>query len=226
MDFLNFEIIEKGGPMMWPLLIMGLIGLTLSIERAIYLHKGKIRAGEFLTGIKNLLRKRRLVEALTVCEETEAPVAHVVKAALLNYDQDEGRMIGAVQEAAMVEIPNLERRVGTIAMIARVAPVVGLLGTVLGMYMGFSALEGEGAYAHMGVLSGYVKEAILSTVVGLMLSVMSLVMHHFLDGRVRALVQDMEWVGHDILQFLLRDLPEEDKNEVKDSKDSKVVGYE
>jgi len=194
---------------MWPMLLLGLVGLTFAIERSIFLHKGKIRAGEFLAGIKNLLRKRRLVEALTVCEEMPTPVANVIKAALINHDQDEHKMMAAVQSAALVEMPNLQRRIGTISMIAKVAPLMGLLGTVVALFMGFQALEADGNFVSASLLSGFVAQSLITTATGLSIAVIAWVTHHFLDGRVRSIVHDMEWVAHDMLQFLLRDLPGE-----------------
>ena len=112
---------------MWVLLVLGLLCLMLVIERTLYLHRGQIRSTAFISGIKNILAKRRIVEALTVCEETPGPVAAVVKAALLHADDDADTMRFHVQEAAIVELPALERRLGSIAAVAQVAP--GLLVT-------------------------------------------------------------------------------------------------
>ncbi len=123
------------------LLLLALVGIFLFVERVIYLHRGQIRSTAFLNGIKNILAKRRLVEALTVCEETPGPVAAVVKAALLHADEPAESMRFHVQEAAIVELPALERRLGAIAAIAQVAPLVGLLGTVLGMVSTFLAVQ-------------------------------------------------------------------------------------
>src|SRR5438094_443089 len=125
------SLFAKGGPVMWVLAALALVGLMLFIERTLYLHRGHIRAKAFIEGIKNTLAKRRLVEALTICEETPGPVAAVVKAALLHADDSAETLRFHVQEAGIVELPVLERRLGSIAAIAQVAPLVGLLGTVL-----------------------------------------------------------------------------------------------
>src|SRR5690606_31936657 len=98
----NLNLFEQGGPIMWVLLLLSIVGLILFVERALFLHRGQIRSTEFLSGIKNTLRKRRLVEAMTLCEETPGPVANVVKAGLLNYEEDAEKMRFAIQEAALV----------------------------------------------------------------------------------------------------------------------------
>ena len=86
MSAFDFSLFAKGGPMMFVLLGLAVLLLVLFIERLLFLHRGQIRAQAFVDGIKNILAKRRLVEALTVCEETPGPVAAVVKAALLHAD--------------------------------------------------------------------------------------------------------------------------------------------
>ncbi len=75
MSVFDFSLFAQGGPMMWLLLAMGIIALMLFVERALFLHRGQIQSTEFIGGIKNILSKRRIVEALTVCEETPGPVA-------------------------------------------------------------------------------------------------------------------------------------------------------
>jgi biopolymer transport protein ExbB len=205
--YFDLTLLERGGPLMWLLFALSVLGFVFFVERALYLHKGQIGMAEFVEGIKNLARKRRMLEALTVCEETPGPVAAIVKSALLHYREDETRLRGAIQASALVEIPALERRLGTIAAIAKIAPLVGLLGTVLALMDGFLKMEGLGSYANASDFSGEFASALVVTATGLAIAVMAYLAHHFLYGRVRALVHDMEWVGNDMLQFLLVDLP-------------------
>lgn len=186
--------------MMWVLLAFGVALVVLFIERALYLHRGQIRSTAFVSGIKNILAKRRLVEALTVCEETPGPVAAVVKAALLHADEDAEAMRFHVQEAAVVELPALERRIGAIGAIAQVAPLLGLLGTVLGMIATFAAFQRD--YATASALARGMWEALFCTAGGLMLAITAHLALHFLNGRVRAIVRDMEWSGNEIMKYL------------------------
>src|ERR1044071_10443741 len=110
MSGFDFTLLAQGGPMMWVLLALGLLVVMFFLERLLFLHRGQIRAKAFIDGIKNALAKRRLVEALTLCEETPGPVAAVVKAALLHADDSPESLRFHVQEAAVVELPLLERR--------------------------------------------------------------------------------------------------------------------
>jgi biopolymer transport protein ExbB len=203
MSGFDFSLFARGGPMFWVLAVLSLVGVVLFIERVLFLHRGQIRAKSFVDGIKNILAKRRLVEALTVCEETPGPVAAVVKAALLRADATADAMRFHVQEAAVVELPALERRLGAIAAIAQVAPLVGLLGTVLGMITTFVAFEKGGNYAMAGALSAGMWQALIAAAGSLMLAIPAHLAHHFLTSRVRAIVRDVEWSGNEIMKFLL-----------------------
>ena len=203
MSALDFTLFAKGGPMMWVLLALGLLTLMLFIERTLYLHRGQIRSTAFISGIKNILAKRRIVEALTVCEETPGPVAAVVKAALLHADDSADSMRFHVQEAAVVELPALERRLSSIAAIAQVAPLVGLLGTILGMIETYYLFEKGGNYGTAGALSSGMWHALLSVAGSLLLAIPAHLAHHFLSGRVRAIVRDVEWSGNEIMKYLL-----------------------
>ena len=200
MDYFQDNFISQGGPVMYPLLFISLLGFVLFIERSLFLHKGQIGTQDFLSGIKNLVRKKRLVEALTLCEDTPGPRARIMKSALLNYGKSRETIRSAIQSAAIVEIPTLERRIGTIAALARVAPLLGFLGTLIAALQALYLLDSFNGDS--GVLSRLLAEALITSASGLAISVMAMLAYHFLSGRVRALVHDFEWVGHDIHEFL------------------------
>lgn len=200
MEYFQDNFILQGGPVMYPLLFVSLLGFMLFIERSLYLHKGQIGTQDFLSGIKNLVRKKRLVEALTLCEDTPGPMARIVKSALLHFGESRESIRSAIQSAAIVEIPTLERRIGTIAALARVAPLLGFLGTLITALQALYALESFNGDS--GVLSKLLAQALITSATGLAIAVMAMLAYHFLSGRVRALVHDFEWVGHDIHEFL------------------------
>ncbi|MDQ5981139.1 MAG: biopolymer transport protein ExbB [Verrucomicrobiota bacterium] len=205
MTAFSYSVFAQGGPVMWLLMALGVAALVVFAERALYLHRSQIRSVEFLNGIKNLLQKDRLMEALTLCEETPGPVAKLVKAGLRHAGEDEQALRFAVQEAALTELPVLERRVGALAAIAQIAPLLGLLGTLLGMIQTFWLFNQGGNYATPAVLAGGMWEALLTAAAGLAVSIPAHLGRHFLAGRVRVLVHDMEWIGNELMRYLLRD---------------------
>jgi biopolymer transport protein ExbB len=205
MSALSLSLFARGGPVMWLLFFVGLVALGIFVERALFLHRGQIRSTEFLNGIKNLLQKGRLMEALTLCEETPGPVAAVVKAGLRHAKDEEQAMRFAIQEAALVEIPVLERRISALAAITQIAPLLGILGTVLGMIQTFWLFNQGGNYATAAALSSGMWPALLTTAAGLAIAIPAHLAGHFLNSRVRALVHDMEWVSNELMRYLLRD---------------------
>lgn len=205
MTTFSYSVFVKGGPVMWLLVVLGLAAIVLFVERALYLHRAQIRSTEFLNGIRNLLEKGRLMEALTLCEETPGPVAKLVKAGLRHAADDEGTLRHAVQEAALTELPVLERRMGALAAIAQIAPLLGLLGTLLGMIKTFWLFNQGGNYATPAVLAGGMWEALLTAAAGLAVAIPAHLGRHFVAARVRALVHDMEWSGNELMRYLLRE---------------------
>ena len=203
MSGFDFSLLSKGGPMMLAILFMAAVAIVLYIERALFLHRGQIKSKAFLDGIKNTLGNRRLVEAVTLCEETPGPVAAVVKAALMHAGQTPDQLRLAVQEAAIVEIPALERRLGAFAAIGQVAPLVGLLGTLFGMIMTFRAFMQGAEFATATALADGLWQALIVTAASIMLAIPVHLGHHFLAGRVRALTRDMEWAANEIMDYLV-----------------------
>lgn len=198
---------------MWVLLALNLFGLVIFFERLLFLHAGQLKKEEFLAGIKTNLRNRRLVEAVTVCESTPGPVASVVKSILLHCREGEERIRMAAQAAALVEIPTLERRLAVIAVIGRIAPILGIIGTLLGISKAFFGIGGAKAVAfpNFGDFLGGLAEAMLTTIIGLAFAIMAHLAYAFLAGRVRSIVHDMEYAGHNMIEFLLFDLPSEEE---------------
>ena len=202
MDLFEHALIREGGPLMWMLLLMSIIGFIFFVERTLYLHRGHLGVDAFLSGIRNLVRKARLTEALTVCQETPGPIANVVKAALLNFDQSPDRIRTAIQDAALVEIPLLERRIGTIGAIAKVSPLIGLLGTVVAMLEGFLLMGEASGYANASEFADMVAQALTTTAAGLAIAAIAHLAHHFLHGRLRTIVNELEWAANSMIQLL------------------------
>lgn len=192
-----------GGVFVWPLLILAVTGVILFVERFLYLHKGHIHKNKFLAGVKTLVEKDRLIEALTLCEETPGPLTGVIRAALLHSDENPDKISRAIQTVALSEVPLLERRLGGITLVANLGPFLGLLGTGIAALNITKQLNLEGPYLNSAVFAGDLAQALVSTIFGLIVAVCALVGHHVLNGRVNAIILDMEIVGQEILQFLI-----------------------
>jgi len=180
--------------------------LMIFIERALFLHKWQVSSGDFLNGIKNLVDEKRLTEALTTCEDTPGPMVRIVKSGLLNFGKPGEQIQSAIQTAAIVEIPLLERRVGTLFALSRIAPLLGFLGTLIAALQALYQLESINSDGNQ--FSQLLAEALSTSIFGVAIAVFATLGHHFLLGRVRALVHDFEWVGHTVYEILTTDRKE------------------
>jgi len=178
---------------MWYLMIaVAFAGFFVALERFLYLHKGKIRSGDFVAGIVNLLKKGRTVEALSLCEETPGPVAAIVKVGLLNIRKQTPELTLALQSAAAAEIPLLEKRVNTLLFLSGVVQFLGLLGALLVLRRPFEQLAEGGALLSTQVFGAATVAALTWLICALALGIIFYSLYHLLNGRVRALVSEME----------------------------------
>ena len=199
------DIFELGGPMMLPLALLAAAGALIFLERLLYLHKGQIRAVEFVAGIKTALKRRRLLEAVTICDESYGPIPRVVKAALLNSEEPPETMSQAVNIAAANEFALIDRRVSSLALVAKLSPLVGLAGTVLAILQIFRTMA---SYASAAEFSGQIYNALLSSAAGLFIAILAWLGYALINSRVRALAQDIDWSANDIMLFIIRGMPE------------------
>src|SRR5580698_8367530 len=132
------SFIVNGGPMLWVILVASAVAIVVFIERALHCHRAQINSAEFLNGVRTVLKRDNVVEALSICDATPGPVARLVKTAILNRDHGRERVREALEEAGLVEVPRLEEKLNLLATIAQLAPLMGLLGTVLGFFETFT----------------------------------------------------------------------------------------
>ena len=196
------ELMQKGGPVMWVILALSIVGVAVFLERLIYLHRAQVRVGEFLRGLANLVRDDRLEEVRKQCLATPGPVARVVLSAVLARDCPRAELRDIVQEAGQLEVPRLERHLSLLGGIAYAAPLLGLLGTVLGLLEAFYLVSTQGGYATVADLSGAVYQSLISAAAGLAVAIPALIAAGYLNARVQDLVHDMERAGIEMVNLL------------------------
>ena len=217
----GMNLFESIGPLSWPLLLLGVLGITVFFERIFYLQKVQIKANDFLEGILNLLRSGRTLEALTLCEETRGPVPSIIRAGLLYRNRKDDEIRGAIQSVAMVEIPLLEGRQRLLEVIAGLSPLVGLLGTVLAGVNALQVLSTAGRTAESANFAGDLSTALVTTAAGLAISITAYCGRRLLESRTDSVIRDMEWVAHGLFSFLS---VEYEENEPAKSEDSGADG--
>lgn len=197
-------LIENGGPVMWLILACSLLAGVIFLERLLHLHRAQIRTEDFLSGIFNIVNRNNIAEAVSICEETPGPVAHIVRAAVLRHQGSREEIAQHIVEAGTAEIPRLERNLNLMLTLAQVTPLLGLLGTVLGMMHVLLMVEEKAPLVHAGDLSAGLWQALITSAAGLAVAIPTFVGHNFLAGRVESIVLDMERASSEVLGFLVR----------------------
>jgi biopolymer transport protein ExbB len=196
------KLLAHGGPMFWVILFTGTVGIVVFIERFLHCHRSQINSIEFLNGVRTVLKRDNVVEALSICDATPGPVARLVRTAILNRDFGRERIRESLEEAGLTEVARLEERLNLLATIAQLAPLLGLLGTVLGFIEVFMQMEGAGLNAHVGLLSGGVWQALVCAAMGLAVAIPTHAGYNYLVSRVNSIVLDMERAATEIVNIV------------------------
>ena len=130
-------LLANGGLVLWLILLVSAVAVVVFVERFLHFHQAQIDSLEFLNGVRTVLKRNNVVEALSICEATPGPVARLVRTAILSRDQGRERVREALEEAGLAEVPRLEEKLNLLATLAQLAPLLGLLGTVLGFIQTF-----------------------------------------------------------------------------------------
>src|SRR4051812_37559782 len=184
--------LKMGGMMIWMILFASAVAVVVFIQRVLHYHRAQINSMEFLNGVRNVLKRENIVEALSICDATPGPVARLVKVAVLNRERGREGVREALQEAGLMEVPRLEEKLNVLATLAQIAPLLGLLGTVMGFLDIFAALQSAGANANMEQLAGGIWKALISTAGGIAVAIPCYAGYNYLVGRVNSIVLDME----------------------------------
>ncbi len=195
-------LLKHGGPMMYLLLLVSAVAVVVFVERLLHYHRAQINSAEFLNGVRNVLKRENVVEAISICEATPGPVARLVKVAILNRENGRDGVREALEEAGLLEVPRLEDKLNLLATIAQIAPIMGLLGTVLGFMTVFADIQAQGLNAHSPQLAGGVWEALVCTAFGLAIAIPSYAGYNYLVSRVNSIVLDMEKASTEILNIV------------------------
>ncbi|HEX7570329.1 MAG TPA: MotA/TolQ/ExbB proton channel family protein [Verrucomicrobiae bacterium] len=195
-------LLANGGPVIWLILIAAATAAVVFIERALFCHRSQINSAEFLNGVRTVIKRGNVVEAIAICDATAGPVARLVKAAILAREQGRDRVREAVEEAGLTEVPRLEEKLNLLATIAQIAPLLGLFGTVLGFIDVFGQIEQAGLYAHIQLLSHGVWKALICAAGGIAVAIPAHAGYNYLVSRVNKIVLDMERAAAEIVNIV------------------------
>lgn len=189
------EVIQKGGPLMYLIILCSVLALAVIIEKLYHLYRAKIDTEKFMDEITDTLKRNKVMESITMCERTPGPIAHILKAGILKHDRSRQEIKEAIEDAALHEVPRLEKNLSMLATIAHITPLLGLLGTVIGMVEAFRVIQEKASAVNPispGDLAGGIWQALLTTAAGLVVAIPTFVAYNYLVSRVDGFVLDME----------------------------------
>ncbi|MDD4957188.1 MAG: MotA/TolQ/ExbB proton channel family protein [Candidatus Omnitrophica bacterium] len=190
---------------MFLIIMCSIIAFTVLIERVWYIRQVRINTREFMEDITETLRRNKITDAIDKCNALPGPITNILKAGILKYDRPRAEIKEAIEEAALHEVPRLERNLGVLATIAHISPLLGLLGTVTGMVRAFQVIEQKaGALmpVNPGDLAGGIWESLVTTVAGLAVAIPTYVAYNFLVTKVDGFVLEMEKSATDLVNIL------------------------
>ena len=197
------QLIDDGGPIMWVILAGSLIAVFVFLKKVFQFHREEINVRELLRGLFNVLKRDGFVEAITLCDNTPGPAARLLGAAILAYERGDEDIRQAIDDAALEEMPKLERHINLLGTIGFVMPLIGFLGTVLGMMRAFQvAANAEALSAER--ISEAVNMALITTASALVVAIPCYIAYNYLVARVNSITLDMEKASLEIMNFFER----------------------
>lgn len=192
------ELFERGGIMMYPLALASLLALTLVIERAIALRKKKIIIPEILAVVKNFSSVKDIDLAKSMCAKFDSPFSNIINLSLENHVLPKADLREIIEDQGRQEIRKLEKGLVALETIAAISPLMGLLGTVIGMVHVFDVIKDQGI-GQTAALSGGISEALLTTVSGLFIGIPVLIAYYYFSSKADDLVLDIEKFSNELI---------------------------
>jgi biopolymer transport protein ExbB len=190
-------MITAGGPVMWTVAALGFAAAVLFLVRLVDLRRAKIDYADFIAGVENLLEKGNGREVVAICDDTPAPVARVVAAAVRRRGGSDSELREATDAAVRNEVRRFSRRLSVLQTVAQISPLLGLFGTVTGFARALAAIGGK-TLATRADLLPLMAPALACAAAGLLVAVLSHVMYALLRSRLDHLIADLDAAAGDI----------------------------
>jgi biopolymer transport protein ExbB len=196
-----WEFFVKGGPLMWPLLACSIIALAIIIERLFTLRRSKIIPMELIEEVERLTRMGRLGDIEQLLKRNSSPICPIIMAAIKNADMRREIIKDYMEEAGATEAYTMERSIDILGIIAVISPLIGFLGTAMGMLSSFQAISSSGEHSSQLLAPG-ISQALITTVMGLTIAIPVYVCYRLLIARSDYLLLEMEMTSARILEYL------------------------
>lgn len=193
------RIYLAGGPMMHPITVCSVVALAVVLYKLVQFRRLQVDARELFGQVRQELLNGRVKEAAELCERRPGPAASVLHAGILKIGSPAEQVESAMETTALYELAHLEGKLGMLATIANLAPVLGFLGTVWGMIVAFDVIHARGL-SDPGRVAGGIAQALYTTAWGLLVAAFSLPFHNYFAGRITAQTRTLEMAAGVLLE--------------------------
>jgi len=196
------DLLFKGGFMMVPLILLSILAVYIFVERMLTIQKAAKTPGHFTDKIRQLVGEGDVSGAKILCTQTDTPIARMLEKGISRIGSPLKNIEVAIENVGKIEIFRLERRLSTLATISGAAPMLGFLGTVIGMIRAFIAIAQEEGSVSPRLLSEGIYEAMITTAVGLFVGILAYLGYNYLVSQVSKVIHRMEYNSIDFIDLL------------------------
>ena len=197
------SIFQQGGLLVYPLLLLLIAALAIIVYKGVQLRRSSVISPAVVERVEQFVLDNKVTEATAYCKRNSTPMSRVLMAGILNYEKSEGELKETLEEAGRQEIPSIRSWLPALGTIASVAPLLGLLGTVIGMIEVFSTLA-QDTTVNAGMLAGGISEALVTTAFGMVIAMPALAAYNYFVAKVQTLTIDMEKISLHMVAMLKR----------------------
>jgi biopolymer transport protein ExbB len=196
------SLIIKGGPIMIPIILLSIVGLALILERFWTLWRIRLDIPKFTQEIFLYLERGHFQRALERCEKVRHPIADVFKLGILNRTLKREEIESMMEREGDEQVQYLERYLGALLIIVGVEPMLGFLGTIVGLIQAFMTWEQLGSNITVSALAAGIYQAMITTAAGLIVAIPCFVIYHLLVGKIKNHAQEISYYGNELLDII------------------------
>ena len=214
-----FDLFQKGGPVMWLILLTSVVALYIIVERYLALRRAQGIPDGFTKQLREFIRQGDVKSAVLFAARYDIPLARVIKAGLSKIHRGYRRVQQAMEDQGRTEVGSLEKGMGVLATVAGVAPLLGFLGTVIGIAIAFEEIASAGGQVSADLLADGISQALYTTVFGLIVGIPAFAAFNYLNGMIRSSIGHLEEEAREIFDIIEEELPSERRTRMADLED-------
>jgi biopolymer transport protein ExbB len=202
-DTLNlFSLATKGGVVMIPLLILSIIAIYIFIERYLAISKASKEEANFMNNIRDFIHDGRIDSAKSLCRNNASPLARMISKGITRIGRPLNDINAAIENVGKLEVSKLEKNIAFLSTVAGAAPMLGFLGTVIGMVRAFYNMSMAGNNIDISLLAGGIYEAMITTIAGLIVGIIGYICYNILVARIEKVVFMLEARATEFMDLL------------------------